>query len=179
MSASTRRRRDRRRPASRKSPISQMRKEARRWNVFSYTIRPCWTHLSSLFVRAPLRTCEKNTTENFAPRESQLALIVGSRSWWQTKAASFLLAPRPLECLVTGNLATKSRVFDRYSPPVVRAGRVPRARTCCYRRAATWSPFCFDITLRSLPLLYYTNKRIRSKFPTINSCFIGIDSHDW
>ena len=58
----------------------------------------------------------KNTTENFAPRESRLALIVGSRSWWQTKAASFLLAPRPLECLVTGNLATKPRIFDRYSP---------------------------------------------------------------
>ena len=50
----------------------------------------------------------KNTTENFAPRESWLALIVGSRSWWQTKAAFFLLAPRPLECLVTGNLATKA-----------------------------------------------------------------------
>ena len=34
----------------------------------------------------------KNTTENFAPRESRLALIIGSQYWWQMKAASFLLA---------------------------------------------------------------------------------------
>ena len=63
--------------------------------------------MSGSFVRAPLRTCEK-TSKNFAPRESRLALIVGSRSWWQTKAASFLLAPRPFECLAMGNLATKA-----------------------------------------------------------------------
>ena len=81
----------------------------------------CLVHLFMLLCAL----VKKNTSKNFAPRESRLALIVGSRSWWQMKAASFLLAPRPFECLVTGNLATKSCVFDSYSPPVVCAGRVP------------------------------------------------------
>ena len=56
----------------------------------------------------------------------------------------------PFKMLGNRQLSHKNRVFDRYSPPVLRASRVPRARTCCYRRRATWSPFCFDVSLPSL-----------------------------
>ena len=67
----------------------------------------CLVYLSVLLCAL----AKKHNRKLRAPRESWLALIVGSRSWWQTKAASFLLAPRPLECLVTGNLATKNLFF--------------------------------------------------------------------
>ena len=80
------------------------------WNFLSYTIRPRWTHLSGLFARAPLHTCEKHN-RNFAPRESRLRVIVGSRSWWQTKAASFLLAPAALGMLGNRQLSNKKPRF--------------------------------------------------------------------
>ena len=127
---------------------------AQRSTQMKLSLKHNWTPLNTpvwFICPCSFAHMRKNTTENFAPRESRLALIVGSRSWWQTKAASFLLAPRSLECLVTGNLATKKTAFlTGTQPPVLRAGRVPWARTCCYRRAATWSPFCFDVTMRSL-----------------------------
>ena len=85
--------------------------------TFSLTQLDAAEHTCLVCLPVLLCTLAKNTTENFVPRESPLRVIVGSRSWWQTKAASILLALAALGMLGNGQLSNKKPRFWQVLTP--------------------------------------------------------------
>ena len=152
VSASARRRRDRWQLASRKSPLSQMRKGARRWNFLSYTIRPRWTHLSGLFVRAPLRTCEKK--KNRKLRSTRMPTCAHRRKsiLVANESCIFSYGAASLGMLGNGQLSNKKPRFRQVLTP-----------GCACRSSAT-STYMLLSTGRDMVAILF---RRRSAIPTL------------
>ena len=107
----------------------------------------CLVHLFVLLCALAKKQAKLRSTGKPTCAHRRKSILVANES------CIFSFGAAALWMLGNGQLSNKKPRFRQVlTPGCVCRSSAKRACTCCYWRAGSWSPFCFDITLRSLLL---------------------------